>query len=647
MVCHAGLASLLVLVCAFPHEAKTEDKPIKIGVLSFRSHEQTLQQWQPLADYLEQTVSGHRFEIEALYYPEMDEAAQSQRLDFVFTNPEHYVLLRNSMNLAAMATMMPVASGHPVNQFGGVIFTRSSRNDINSLDDLAHKTIASPSNESLGGFMMQQWELYKKAIPVGDYLFTGMPHDLVLEAVAQGKADAGFVRTGVVEHMALEGKIDLSQIKFLNRQQAVFPQILSTALYPEWPFAAPSYTDASLVKAVTLALLAIENEMPVARQSGIFGFSPPSDYSKVEALMLNLNVHPEKLKNLSFLDFYYRYRLWIWLSSSLLVLSFLFAIKLAGTIKQLRRANLQYHLLADGTNDWVYWLDPAGKVVYMSASCVKMTGYSAEAFMQRPELLFELVHPEDRSLFDGHWRQHSTHTFSGELEFRVVDKQQNVHWIHHLCRPVIDEKNRFRGIQASNRDITERKQIEEKVRHMAFHDPLTQLANRRLLQDRLQQTIHTASRSRLFSALLFIDLDRFKPLNDEYGHDVGDILLQEVAKRLTRTVRLEDTVARLGGDEFVVLLVNLDKDCSLSAQFANRVAQNIHDNLMAPYELRSKGLQGLAEDIVYRLTVSIGISVFLDEQKDADMILKQGDLAMYDAKSHGRNAISCFNQMPT
>lgn len=193
-------------------------------------------------------------------------------------------------------------------------------------------------------------------------------------------------------------------------------------------------------------------------------------------------------------------------------------------------------------------------------------------------------------------------------------------------------------------DITERKQMEEQVRHLAFYDALTNLPNRRLLDDRLAQTMAASKRSGLYGALMFLDLDNFKPLNDAHGHVVGDLLLIEVAKRLKSCIREVDTVARFGGDEFVVMLSELNEDKAMSTRQTETVAEKIRVRLSEPY-LLSVRREGQAAAMVEHLcTVSIGISLFINHEASQDEILKWADAAMYQAKDAGRNLIRFHGQ---
>lgn len=183
-------------------------------------------------------------------------------------------------------------------------------------------------------------------------------------------------------------------------------------------------------------------------------------------------------------------------------------------------------------------------------------------------------------------------------------------------------------------DITQRKAIEDEIEHLAYYDPLTRLPNRRMLLDRLRQALPNSLRSRRDGALLFLDLDNFKTLNDTLGHDKGDQLLQQMAERLVSCVRQTDTVARLGGDEFVVMLEELSDDRAEAARQARVVGEKILDALSKPYKLAT---------YEFECTSSIGVALFSDHRDDIDEIIKLADLAMYRAKTAGRNTIRFFH----
>lgn len=188
-------------------------------------------------------------------------------------------------------------------------------------------------------------------------------------------------------------------------------------------------------------------------------------------------------------------------------------------------------------------------------------------------------------------------------------------------------------------DVTERKRAEEEIRTLAFHDALTKLPNRRLLNDRLSQTMATSKRCGCYGALMFLDLDNFKPLNDSHGHEVGDLLLRQVAERLKSCVREVDTVARFGGDEFVVVLSDLGASQCEAKSRAQVVAEKIRMTLSTPYSLTIPRAGQPDASIEHRCTVSIGVALFVSQEPGLDNILKWADMAMYEAKEAGRNAV--------
>lgn len=215
-------------------------------------------------------------------------------------------------------------------------------------------------------------------------------------------------------------------------------------------------------------------------------------------------------------------------------------------------------------------------------------------------------------------------------------------WVETFKSPVIDENGNVLGTVGFARDITERRQAEEQIRNLAFYDALTQLPNRRLLDDRLKQAMAAGKRSGLYGALMFLDLDNFKPLNDTYGHEVGDSLLVEAARRITGCVRKADTVARFGGDEFVVMLGELDADRTGSIAQASIVAEKIRAILAKPYVLQFQR-EGHAETIVeHHCTSSIGVTLFIGDEAGPENALKWADLAMYRAKEGGRNRVHFY-----
>jgi diguanylate cyclase (GGDEF)-like protein len=205
--------------------------------------------------------------------------------------------------------------------------------------------------------------------------------------------------------------------------------------------------------------------------------------------------------------------------------------------------------------------------------------------------------------------------------------------------PIWDAQGKFCGYRGVASDITLQKSAEDETRRLAFYDSLTQLPNRRLFGERLGHALAASVRNGLYGALMFIDLDNFKPLNDLHGHSVGDLLLIEVAQRMTSCVREVDTVARFGGDEFAVILSELDEDVSAARAKAAIVAEKLRATLAEPYVLAVLHGEDAADSVTHHCTASMGVAMFRGHAASNKEILKWADMAMYQAKSDGRNLI--------
>ena len=308
----------------------------------------------------------------------------------------------------------------------------------------------------------------------------------------------------------------------------------------------------------------------------------------------------------------------------------------------IREAEFRYRTVADLTSDWEYWLLPDGSLRYVSPSCQEVSGYTADEFYADPTLMLRVIHPDDQVLFAGHSHQVSERGIPLPILFRIQTKDGETRWISHVCRSVFDATGNPNGFRGSNRDDTERKKMEDQVRELAFYDELTKLPNRRLLVDRLIHDMASVKRSSRYGALMFVDLDNFKPLNDLHGHKMGDLLLVEVARRMQVCVRSIDTVSRFGGDEFVVLLSDFGLDKAESATQAKIVAEKIRAKLAEPYlfPLKAKGKPDTT--IEHRCTASIGVVTYGGHEASEEDILKWADTAMYQAKDAGRNTVRFY-----
>ncbi|MEO8120650.1 MAG: diguanylate cyclase [Rhodoferax sp.] len=287
---------------------------------------------------------------------------------------------------------------------------------------------------------------------------------------------------------------------------------------------------------------------------------------------------------------------------------------------------------------------PDGTIIDVNEAFCRITGYTQdEVTGHNPRILSSGRQGKEyyaamwAGLLDkGHWY--------GEIWNRR--KTGEVYAEMQTISAVRDDQGQTRQYVALFSDITERKQMEDQVRKLAFYDPLTQLPNRRLLTDRLRQSMATSKRSACYGAVMVLDLDNFKSLNDTHGHLVGDLLLIEAARRLKACVRDMDTVARFGGDEFVVMLSNLSPDKAESASQADTIAEKIRIALAAPY-LLTIGHDGEAEtQVEHQCTASIGVVLFFNHNATQDDIVKWADAAMYRAKDEGRNTIRFHDSTP-
>lgn len=231
-----------------------------------------------------------------------------------------------------------------------------------------------------------------------------------------------------------------------------------------------------------------------------------------------------------------------------------------------------------------------------------------------------------------------------QMEYRLRGHDGEYRWFIDVGRPRYDEQGQFVGYIGMLTDISEHKKLADQVHQLAYFDLLTKLPNRRLFIDRFSQVILVCKRTGEYGALMFLDLDNFKPLNDTHGHHVGDLLLIEAANRLVSCIREMDTVARFGGDEFVVLLGALDADESISTTQASIVAQKIRVALSQPY-LFTISHEGQADKTIeHHCTASIGVVVFNGNEGTQDDLMKCADAAMYEAKETGRNQVKFYSE---
>lgn len=308
--------------------------------------------------------------------------------------------------------------------------------------------------------------------------------------------------------------------------------------------------------------------------------------------------------------------------------------------RALRESENHNRLLVENSPVSIHEIDLVGRVTSMNRAGLLMRGVKEEAEVQGTFYL-DAVCDADRERIG----KLLATAYAGEtshFEFRANRPNEKI--FKSCFVPIKNKNGSTEKLMGITEDITERKNAEEQVRKLAFYDTLTNLPNRRLLLDRLGQARAASKRSSRYGAVMFLDLDKFKSLNDTHGHDMGDLLLIEVARRITGCLREIDTVARFGGDEFVVMLSDLDEEKNQALEKAGNLAEKIRITLAEPYLLR-RLQEGDVEKIVeHHCTSSIGVVLFLRQDASQDDILKWADTAMYQAKADGRNTVRFFDK---
>lgn len=310
----------------------------------------------------------------------------------------------------------------------------------------------------------------------------------------------------------------------------------------------------------------------------------------------------------------------------------------------LHASEAMYRSLTEDTSDVLWRVDRQMVVTYVSPADERARGYAAHEVLGHSVFemftdegvahVKDIIHQSQQARLAGSMGQ----SVSFEVQHRCKDGR--LIWGEVISRPDLDAQGNLVGFHGITREITRRKLLEDQVRQLAFFDPLTQLANRRLLDDRLGQALATGKRTGNLGALMFLDLDNFKPLNDAHGHAVGDLLLMEVASRLRACVRQVDTVSRFGGDEFVVLLGELTTYPAQSMQQARALADKIRLKLAEPYRLTVVQDDASANVVAYQCSASIGLVVFNGVKNLPGEVIQAADAAMYRAKEAGRNSVS-------
>lgn len=303
------------------------------------------------------------------------------------------------------------------------------------------------------------------------------------------------------------------------------------------------------------------------------------------------------------------------------------------TEKKLTEQELRVAAAVFESHEGMMVTDANNVILKVNHAFTQITGYSAEEVIGKTPHMFRSGR-HDVEFYIAMWAEIiNTEGWQGEIWDRRKNGDIYPQWL--TITAVRGKDNEVINYVATITDISLHKAKEDEIQHMAFYEPLTNLPNRRLLLDRLQRAMTTSARNGKYCALMFIDLDNFKSINDCSGHDIGDLMLQLAAQRLAICIREDDTISRVGGDEFMVMLENLHEDPRKASKLAAAIGEKILSAMRQPFKL--KGHE-------HTITASIGVTLFINHLLTMPEIQKQADLAMYQAKTEGRNMLRFFNQ---
>jgi diguanylate cyclase (GGDEF)-like protein/PAS domain S-box-containing protein len=614
---------------------------LRIGVLAHRGEAHATQQWLAHADYLNRRIPNQRFHVVPLAFAALDEALTQGRLDFVITNPGHYVELEHRGLVNRIATLRALGPTGSVAWFGGTAITRADRRDLTNYADLRDKTLLIPNRLSLGGWQAHLREGLDDGIDLRSdarAIIETDNHEAVVLRVLKGDADAGLVRSSILESMAIAGQIRLEDLRVIaSRQELGFPYRLSTRLYPEWPIARVKGTSDAVARAVVRALLSMPTNDPAARAAEIDGWDAPASYYIVDEAFHVARIGPYANEPLHLREVLARY--WLPLVALCVTAFVLLGVGLGYSLAANRRLRREIalrnkaeqsleaserrfkNLVFDSTTEGIMITNAQERITLVNPAFSAITGYSqADVLGRTPGMLGSGRHPPE--FFAG---MRETLNSSGHWQGEIWNRRKSgdIYPVWQSISATQDANGELSGYISLFSDITHLKQSEAQLQHLAYHDALTGLPNRLLFDERLRHAIQQALRRQEKLAVLFFDLDRFKRINDSLGHQVGDELLEAVAQRLTGRLRKTDTIARRGGDEFTVLAESIE-----TAEDAIEIARDINAQLNQAFTL-SNGHE-------LSTGCSIGIALFPEHGDDADTLIQRADAAMYQAKASGR-----------
>mgnify|MGYP003815808491 CR=1 FL=1 len=296
--------------------------------------------------------------------------------------------------------------------------------------------------------------------------------------------------------------------------------------------------------------------------------------------------------------------------------------------EEIKKREEMYRFIAENASDLISVIDKGGQVVYASPSFEAVLGFELPRFQSSPFLAW--VHEEDQeNVLKAIDHLFAADAPSSKLEFRMQTNKGSSMYVESMMNPIADEDGRVQKLVLSARDITERKESEKTIQHLAYHDTLTNLPNRRLFMKRLKEETVRAKQTASTIAVMFIDLDRFKYVNDSWGHEAGDYILTQAADRIKKSLRSSDIIGRLGGDEFAVVVTG-----NVNRGMAEQLATRIQKKMGEPVTIAQQQ---------YRPSCAMGIALFPDDTRDEDELLAKADTALYVVKKQGRSGYAFYH----
>ena len=460
---------LFTFLFSFAQNNYAAEKEVKVGVLAVWGEKVSREMWQPTINYLNKKIPNHHFTLKTLKLGQTTKAIKQNSIDFIITNPGNYIDLEARFGISRLATLITKKQNKTSNQFAAIIFTKSNRDDIQTLEDLRNKSFMGVEKKAFGGFQMAWLELKNQGIdPFEDFSslqFSGLPQDKIVYAVLNGKIDAGTVRTTTLERMAAERLIDITKLKILNRKiNSNFPFIHSTQLYPEWPIAKASNTSSELAKKVSIALLKLPANSTAAKKARSSGWTVPLNYFPVRNLFKELNLAPY---NIVLPGFFERY----W--GQLLLFLMLFLQPLLLYIKKLRTdLRIDEEKLAQSETEWSNALDFLDEPMYMvdlEDRIIRANKVFYKKIKTKPEdaigkIVTDFTHPEgeESPCKVCQARKNQTDTVLTLEEDDPVNKAGVP--LEVSVKVIRNNKNQAIGIIQRMRDLTQSREAEKALR---------------------------------------------------------------------------------------------------------------------------------------------------------------------------------------